>query len=184
MYEVSLGVRLAEVLKLAGAEESARIQVGGPSGQMVGPADYGRAICYDDLATGGSIMVFGPDRDILEVVNAFLEFFIHESCGYCTPCRVGNVLLRQAVQKIRSGKGEPSDLDYLQELGETVKKMSRCGLGQTSAHPVLTTLAKFRAEYEARVHPASGGEQPAFDFALAVSDAEQLAGRNSVHSSH
>ncbi|MBM3792446.1 MAG: NADH:ubiquinone oxidoreductase, partial [Acidobacteria bacterium] len=184
VYEVSLGVRLAEVLKLAGVEESARIQIGGPSGQMVGPADYGRAICYDDLATGGSIMVFGPDRDILEVVNAFLEFFIHESCGYCTPCRVGNVLLRQAVQKIRSGKGEPSDLDYLQELGETVKKMSRCGLGQTSAHPVLTTLAKFRAEYEARVHPACGGEQPAFDLALAVSDAEQLAGRNSVHSSH
>jgi len=184
VYEVSLGVRLSEVLKLAGAEDAIAVQMGGPSGQMVGPSDFGRAVCFDDLATGGSVMIFGPGRDLLEVVSVFLGFFIHESCGFCTPCRVGNVLLRQCLEKIRSGKGEPADLAYLQELSETIKMASRCGLGQTSANPVLTTLARFRSVYEARVQPAAEGMQPDFDLAMAVRDAENIAGRASVHRSH
>jgi [NiFe] hydrogenase diaphorase moiety large subunit len=181
IYEVSLGIKLQEVLRLAGAEDAIAVQVGGAAGQMVGPAEYHRLICFDDLATGGSVMVFGPGRDLLEVADAFMEFFVHESCGYCTPCRVGNVLLRQALDKILRGRGEPSDLDYLKELGETIKLTSRCGLGQTSANPVLTTLAKFRPVYEARVRPAVDGQQPGFDLALAVSEASGIAGRKSAH---
>ena len=169
------------MLKLAGAEDAIAVQVGGAAGQMVGPADYRRLICFDDLATGGSLMVFGPGRDLLEVVDAFMEFFVHEGCGYCTPCRVGNVLLRQGIQKIRNDKGEPSDLEYLKELGETIKITSRCGLGQTSANPVLTSLAKFRSLYESRVKPALGGLQPEFDLAVAVGEASRISGRESVH---
>jgi [NiFe] hydrogenase diaphorase moiety small subunit len=119
------------------------VQVGGPSGQMVGPDEFDRKICFDDLATGGSIMVFGPERDVLEVAHAFMEFFVEESCGYCTPCRVGNVLLKQRLEKIIAGRGEPRPRD-LEELGETIKTTSRCGLGQTSPNPVLTTLKNFR----------------------------------------
>jgi len=181
VYEVELGTTMAEVLKLVGAEDAKAVQVGGPSGQMIGRDGYDRKICYDDLATGGSIMVFGPDRDLLEVIDAFMDFFVEESCGYCTPCRVGNVLLKRGVEKIREGKGEPDDLEYLADLAKTVKAASRCGLGQTSPNPILTTLEHFRGEYESRTKPAEDGLQPDFDLKEATGDASQIAGRDSVH---
>ncbi len=181
VYEVPFGITLADVLKMVGAQDAAAVQVGGPSGQMVGPKDFGRIICYDDLATGGSIMVFGPDRNVLKIAEQFMEFFIDESCGYCTPCRVGNVLLKERLARIIAGKGEPADLEYLQDLGETIKTTSRCGLGQTSANPVLTTLKNFRPVYEALLRPNVDGLQPTFELHAAVSDAERIAGRASLH---
>ncbi|MFC1592175.1 NADH-ubiquinone oxidoreductase-F iron-sulfur binding region domain-containing protein, partial [Thermodesulfobacteriota bacterium] len=120
-------------------------------------------------------------RDVLEIADYFMEFFIEESCGYCTPCRVGNVLLRQQLRKIIAGRAEPEDLDALQALGESIKTASRCGLGQTSANPVLTTLKNFRSAYEAKVHKAADGLQPTFDLAAATTEAEAIAGRKSVH---
>jgi [NiFe] hydrogenase diaphorase moiety large subunit len=181
VYEFTFGVKLSEVLKQVGAEDAIAVQVGGASGTLVGPADYGRAICYDDLATGGAIMVFGPSRDVVEIAHQYLEFFVEESCGYCTPCRVGNVLLKERLGQILAGHGEPADLAYLQQLGETVKTMSRCGLGQTSPNPVLWTLKNFRAAYERRLKPPVNGRQPAFDLAAAVRSAETIIGRKSVH---
>lgn len=180
IYEVELGITLAEVLRLAGAEDAIAVQVGGPSGQLVGPKDYGRKICFDDLATGGSLMMFGPKRDVLKTAQCFMEFFIHESCGYCTPCRVGNVLLLERLERIMHGRGEPADLDYLQELGSTVKATSRCGLGQTSANPILSSLANFRPLYEALVRPDSEGLKRSFDLKAALREAEGIAGRASV----
>jgi [NiFe] hydrogenase diaphorase moiety large subunit len=180
VYEVEFGITLGEVLKLAGAEDAIAVQVGGPSGQIVGPKDYGRKICFDDLATGGSIMTFGPKRDVLKTVHCFMDFFIEESCGYCTPCRVGNVLLKERLEKIMQGQGEPGDLDYLQELGTSVKTASRCGLGQTSANPVLTSLANFRPQYEALIKPGADGFKRAFDVKAALADAERIAGHKSV----
>ena len=181
VYELPFGVKLSEVLKLVGAEDAIAVQVGGASGSMVAPHEFGRTICYDDLATGGSIMVFGPQRNVLEVAKYFLHFFIEESCGYCTPCRVGNVLLAERLERILAGQGEPEDLAYLEDLGQTVKAMSRCGLGQTSPNPVLTTLKNFRPAYNALVRPRENGLQPAFDLAAEVQDAERLVGRRSVH---
>jgi len=182
VYEVSLGIRVDELLKLCGGEDAAAVQVGGPSGQMIRPSEFNRTICYDDLATGGAIMVFGPDRDLLEVVEAFLEFFVEESCGYCTPCRVGNVLLLRAVHKIRSGLGEPSDLQYLEDLGNSVRLTSRCGLGQTSPNPVLSTLKYFRELYESRVEEAEEGIRRDFDLESAVQPAVKITGRQAIHS--
>jgi len=144
VYEVPFGLAVRDLLKLVGGERAAAVQVGGPSGLMVGPADFGRTICYDDLATGGAIMVFDESRNLLDVVRAFNAFFLEESCGYCTPCRVGNVLVKECLDRIAAGKGEPSDLDYLQTLGTTMKVTSRCGLGQTACNPVLSTLKNFR----------------------------------------
>ncbi len=182
VYEVPFGIALSEVLQMCGAEDAAAVQIGGPSGQMVGADDFSKTICYDDLATGGSMMVFNKDRSVLKVARKFLEFFIEESCGYCTPCRVGNVLLANRLDKIIEGKGEPADLDYLQQLGETVKTASRCGLGQTSANPVLTTLNHFRSQYEALLSPPDAeGKQLTFDLAAATGDAAAIAGRASVH---
>lgn len=180
IYEVELGITLAEVLKLAGAEDAIAVQVGGPSGQLVGPRDYGRKICFDDLATGGSLMTFGPGRDVLKTAHCFMEFFIHESCGYCTPCRVGNVLLLERLERIMHGQGEPADLDYLQELGSTIKATSRCGLGQTSANPILSSLANFRPLYESLVRPDSEGLKRSFDLKAALRESERITGRASV----
>jgi [NiFe] hydrogenase diaphorase moiety large subunit len=181
VYEVPFGIPLREVLALCGAEDTQAVQVGGPSGRMVGETDFDRTICYDDLATGGSLMVFGEERDILEIVSKFLGFFIHESCGYCTPCRVGNVLLKERVDKIRAGLAEPSDLEYLEELARSVKTASRCGLGQTSPNPVLSTLENFRPVYEERLIESENGRQPGFDIHAALAEAESLTGRASVH---
>ena len=180
VYEVPLGIKLGDVLEMCGAEEPAAACVGGPSGQLVGPADFERALCFDDLPTGGALMIFGARRDVLEIVSRFMAFFVHESCGYCTPCRVGNVLLQERVDKIRAGLGEAADLDFLEELGQTVKTASRCGLGQTSPHPVLSTLKNFRPVYEAQLTESVEGRQPGFDLLRVTEEARQLIGRRST----
>jgi [NiFe] hydrogenase diaphorase moiety large subunit len=171
VFEVPLGTSLRAVLALCGAKDPIAVQVGGPSGQMVGPADFDRAISFDDLSTGGAVTVFGLGRDVLAIASQYMGFFVHESCGYCTPCRVGNVLLKERLDKILDGRGDASDLDYLKELGDTVKITSRCGLGQSSPHPILTTLAKFRPEYERRLRPSSDGNNPGFDLEAALAKA-------------
>ncbi len=157
-------MRLTEVLKIAGANEVSAVQVGGAAGQMIGRSDFERTICYDDLSTGGSLVVFGPDRNVVEIARDFLSFFVHESCGYCTPCRVGNVLLKERLDRILDGKGEPGDLDYLHSLSETIKTASRCGLGQTSPNPVLSTLTNFRDVYESLVKPREGSFKAVIRF--------------------
>ena len=182
VYEVPFGIQLGELMKMVGAEDAAAVQIGGPSGQMVGPRDFERTLSCDDLATGGSVMVFGPQRNILDVVGQFMDFFVEENCGYCTPCRVGNVLLKERLENIMRGRGEPADLEYLKDLGETMKTASRCGLGQTAPNPILTTMANFPEVYQDLVKEPAGGVQPAFDIEAALSDAEAVAGRRSVHS--
>jgi len=177
VYEVPYGTKLRDVLEMAGGLEAAAVQVGGPSGQMVTPEEFDRRICFNDLATGGSIMVFSRRRDILHIVSKFLGFFSEESCGYCTPCRVGNALLKERVERIRAGRGEDADLAYLRELATTVKTTSRCGLGQTSPNPVLATLEKFPHAYRVHLGANGNGKLPAFDLSAATAEARRLAGR-------
>lgn len=181
VYEVAFGVTLREVLDMCGAEEPVAVQVGGPSGRMVGEADFDRQICFDDLPTGGSMMIFGPERDLLEIAEHFMDFFVEESCGYCTPCRVGNVLLRETLRRVRAGRAEPVDLENLESLGETVRKTSRCGLGQTSPNPILSTLRNFPHLYAERVEEAPDGRKRSFDLEEAVREAASLAGREPAH---
>ena len=181
VYEYPFGVKLSQLLSDVGADDAVAVQIGGPSGQMVCKDDYERTICYDDLATGGSIMIFGSSRNILEVVDYFMDFFIEESCGYCTPCRVGNVLLKKILDKVMDGEGDPTDLTLLEQLGNTVKTASRCGFGQTSPNPILTSLANFRGQYESLIKTTEDGMQPAFSLDRALEESEAIAGRKSVH---
>jgi [NiFe] hydrogenase diaphorase moiety large subunit len=181
VYELPFGITLRELLKTVGGDQAIGVQVGGPSGRMVPPEEFDRHLAFDDLATGGSIMVFGPGRDLLEVAREFMDFFVEESCGYCTPCRVGNVLLRERLQRVIDGQATAADLDYLQGLAETVRAASRCGLGQTAANPILTTLERFRPLYETRLTKQDEDLLPRFDLAAAVGEAERLAGRRSVN---
>ena len=181
VYEVGMGITLREVLEMCGAEEAAAAQIGGPSREMVGPTEYHRTIDYDDLATGGAVLIFGPTRNIPEIVSAFMEFFVHESCGFCTPCRVGTVLLKQKLDHIIAGRGQPSDLKDLEELAITIERTSRCGLGMASPNPILTTLRCFRPVYESLVRSREDGCQPSFNLGESVRMAERIAGRPSVH---
>ncbi len=176
VYEVVYGLTLAELLELAGGAGAQAVQVGGPSGTCVAPDGFGRKICFSDLATGGSVIVFGPGRDLLEVVADFMDFFVDESCGYCVPCRAGNVLLRKKLEKVAAGKGTEGDLRDLEAWGKLVKATSRCGLGQTSPNPILTTLKSFPHLYEAKVRK---GEDfvPEFDLAEAIRDGCEAADR-------
>ncbi len=178
IYEVPFGIKIAEVLDLCGAPEAHAVQIGGPSGQMLGQDGFGRTICYDDVATGGAFMIFGRERDVVYIAAKFLDFFVEESCGYCTPCRVGNVLLKDSLDRILGGRGEPRDLDLLQRLGKTVKACSRCGLGQTSPNPVLTTLEHFRGEYEARLQMPTNGRRASFDIQAALTEATRITSRS------
>jgi [NiFe] hydrogenase diaphorase moiety large subunit len=180
IYEYPFGTKISKILEDVGASDTLAIQMGGPSGKMIGKDFFEKTICYDDMATGGSFMIFDKSRDILEIVDYFMEFFVDESCGYCTPCRVGNVLIKKCLEKIMEGKGEPADLNYLEDLGKTVKTASRCGLGQTSPNPVLTTIANFREVYEKLLKKDENGMQPAFDISAALQDAEAITNRKSV----
>jgi [NiFe] hydrogenase diaphorase moiety large subunit len=181
VYEYPFGVTLGEVLEDAGAGDAIAAQVGGAAGLLVGRDAFGRSICFDDLATGGSLMAFGPGRDVVDIAAHFARFFVHESCGYCTPCRVGTVLMLERVERILESRGERSDLDYLRALGATMRAASRCGLGQTAPNPVLSAMDAFPEAFERRLAPIVAGRQPGFDVQAALAEASGLAGRPSTH---
>ncbi|MBN1685571.1 MAG: NAD(P)H-dependent oxidoreductase subunit E [Spirochaetales bacterium] len=181
VYEYPFGITIKQLLQDVGAEDAKAVQIGGPSGQMIGKEDFNRTICYDDLATGGSVMIFGADRNILEVADYFMEFFIEESCGYCTPCRVGNVLLKGYLERVMNGQAEEADLEVMKSLARTVKTTSRCGLGQTSPNPILTTLAKFYPEYTKLLKTSKDGFKPSFNIQEVLQESQSITGRKSVH---
>jgi len=153
VYEVPFGITLNALLDLVGAPDAKYVQMSGPSGQSIAPKDFGRGIAYEDLSTGGSTMIFGPGRDILEVALQFADFFVVESCGWCAPCRVGTTLLKQGMEKVIAGRATLADIAQMESLGNTVMRMSRCGLGQTAPNPILTTMRNFPELYEARLAP-------------------------------
>ncbi len=151
VYELPFGTTLNELLDLVGASDARFVQVGGPSGQCVGAKDYGRRIAYEDLSTGGSIMVFSAQRDVIATALQFTEFFADESCGWCVPCRVGTTLLKQDLEKILRGRGTLADVRALESLARSVARTSRCGLGQSAPNPILGSMRNFPEAYEARL---------------------------------
>jgi len=172
IYEVPFGTTLNELLDLAGGADGAEaVQVSGAAGECVAPKDFGRGLCYEDLSTAGATMVFGPQRNVLDIVLQFAEFFADESCGWCVPCRVGTVLLRESVANTLSGHATKDDVIALESLATTVAKFSRCGLGQTAPNPILSTLRNFPQIYESRLVPTSDVR---IDVARAVEDAAAL----------
>jgi len=139
IYEVPWGMTIAEILKLVGARDAEAVQVGGPSGTMIRASHGGdRELSYEDLATGGSFMVFNKSRPIFDILSNFMTFFVNESCGNCTPCRAGNVALRELLRRFIRGHAREEDLGHLDKWSDIVKHGSRCGLGATSPN-VLTT---------------------------------------------
>jgi [NiFe] hydrogenase diaphorase moiety large subunit len=178
VYELAFGTTVNELLDRIGAPDAAYVQMSGPSGQWVGPKDFGRRIAYEDLSTGGSTMIFGPDRDVLQTVLEFATFFVEESCGWCAPCRVGTTLLRQGMEKVVAGRTTIADLEQMQALGHTVMRMSRCGLGQSAPNPILTAMRNFPELFEAKLAPTAF--TPLVTLSDALREAVAVQGREPV----
>lgn len=154
VYEFPMGTTVAELLKEVGGQNAKAVQVGGASGHCVPATEFSRKIAYEDVATGGSIIVFGPHRDMLRVAENFLEFFTEESCGQCTPCREGNPKLLEGVHLLLEGRCSMKYLNDLCALGETMQLASKCGLGQSSPNAFLSIVRHFKDEIMGRTNGA------------------------------
>ncbi len=176
IYEYPFGTTLRAVLDDCGARDVQAVQVGGPSGTCVSAQELDRRLAFEDLATAGAITVFDHRRDMFEVARSYVQFFAHESCGFCTPCRVGTSLLRNLMDKLGNGNGSHYDLAEIEKLNRLLQSMSHCGLGHTACNPVLDTIARFRPAYERRM--AHDQFRPAFDLDRALAAARQLTGRD------
>jgi [NiFe] hydrogenase diaphorase moiety large subunit len=146
VYELSWGTTINEILEIVEADNVKAVQVGGASGVCIPKSQFDRKLDYEDLATGGSVIVFNEERDMLKVLKNFMEFFVEESCGQCTPCRIGNVKLLEGIQMIEHGDFTFRHINNLKELGRTMQVASKCGLGQSSPNPFITTLENFNDE--------------------------------------
>ena len=176
IYEYAFGITIQQILEDCGAREVQAVQVGGPAGTLIGSTGFNRRLCFEDLSTGGSFMVFDQSRDILAVIRNFAHFFAHESCGFCTPCRVGTTLLRNGLDKIAGGHGTQYDLDELQRMGMLVRRRSHCGLGQTAANPILDGMQRFPLAFEQRL--VHRDFTPNFDLDAALEEAREITHRD------
>ena len=203
IYEVEWGTTIREVLEMSGAYNVQAVQVGGPSGMLIGTKDtdnlnkqeqmkwykpsgmmgaekfLDRKLSYSDLPTGGSIIIFNRERDLLsDVVMNFTDFFIEESCGSCSTCRIMPTVMKKKLQKILDGHGVRSDIDDLINWGK-VLKTSRCGLGQTAGNPILSSIINFRHLYEQKVKSLADYDTD-FDLEEAIQASSRFVGRKPV----
>lgn len=177
VYEVEWGFSINDILEMIGKSVNVQaVQVGGPSGSIIGPNEFGRILGYEDLATGGSLIIIGEHRDIIsDIVLNFTEFFIEESCGSCSTCRIMPSVLKRKIQKIIDAHGVEQDIEDMIEWSK-VLKASRCGLGQTAANPIITSIKNFRHLYESRIQKNKAYDT-GFDLLKAVHEACEVTGR-------
>lgn len=162
LVEVPMGTTLKDIIfglggGIFGGKEFKAVQTGGPSGGCIKfdkidtPIDYDNLIALGSMMGSGGMIVMDEDDCMVNVAKFFLEFTLDESCGKCTPCRIGNKRLFEMLEQICEGKGTEETLEKLRNLGHTIKDTALCGLGQTSPNPVLSTLINFEDEYMAHV---------------------------------
>ena len=162
LVEIPMGTTLREVIEEIGGgipngKKFKAAQTGGPSGGCIPAEHYDIEIDYDNLLSIGSMMgsggliVMDEDDCMVDIAKFFLEFTVEESCGKCTPCRIGTKRMLEILEKITKGQATMEDLDKLEELCYYIKENSLCGLGQTAPNPILSTLKFFRDEYEAHI---------------------------------
>ncbi len=146
VYELPWGTSVKELLEIVDAKNTKAVQVGGASGTCIPKTQFNRVLAYEDAATGGSIMIFNESRNMLKVLKNFMEFFVEESCGQCTPCRVGNTKLLEGIEKIERREFTFAHINNLKELGRTMQVASKCGLGQSSPNSFISILENFKEE--------------------------------------
>ena len=162
LVEVPMGTTLREIVEeigggIPGGKKFKAAQTGGPSGGcipahlIVTPIDYDNLIAIGSMMGSGGLIVMDEDNCMVDIAKFFLEFTVDESCGKCSPCRIGTRRLLEILERITKGQGEMADIDKLIELSNHIKQNSLCGLGQTAPNPVLSTLNYFRDEYIAHI---------------------------------
>ena len=162
LVEVPMGTTLREVIEeigggVPGGKKFKAAQTGGPSGGCIPASFYDVPIDFKSLSEIGSMMgsggmiVLDEDNCMVDIAKFYLGFTVSESCGKCTPCRIGTKRMLEILEKISEGRGELEDLDKLEELAVYIQSNSLCGLGQTAPNPILSTIQHFRDEYEAHI---------------------------------
>ena len=176
VYEYPFGVSVEQVLNDCGAGNAQAVQISGASGVCLATHEFSKRIAFEDVPTAGAFMVFGEHRDMFEVALNFAHFFAHESCGFCTPCRVGTSLVSNCMDKIANGHGSQHEINEIFKIHRLLHATSHCGLGQAACNPLFDTLQKFRPSYEKRLR--SLDFEPAFDLDKALAAARQMTGRD------
>ena len=162
LVEVPMGTPLRTIIYDIGGgipngKKFKAVQTGGPSGGCLPaelldtPVDYDNLIAAGSMMGSGGMIVMDEDNCMVDIARFFLDFTVDESCGKCTPCRVGTRRMLEILDRIVSGQGQEGDIEKLEELATTIKATALCGLGQTAPNPVLSTLKFFRDEYEAHI---------------------------------
>jgi [NiFe] hydrogenase diaphorase moiety large subunit len=176
LYEYPFGTRIGRILEDCGARNTQAVQVGGPSGLCLSASEFDRRIGFEDVPTAGAFMVFDRSRDMFDVAHNFAQFFAHESCGFCTPCRVGTELVVRRLDKLKNGYATSEDVKVLYELDKLMHGTTHCGLGAAACNPLRDTIAKFRPAYER--HLTARHFAPGFDLDAELSQARRVTGRD------
>jgi NADP-reducing hydrogenase subunit HndC len=166
LVEIPMGTTLRTIVEEIGGgipngKAFKAAQTGGPSGGCIPaehidtPIDYDNLLAIGSMMGSGGLIVMDEDTCMVDIAKFFLEFTVEESCGKCTPCRLGTKKLLEMLTDITEGRGKPGDIEKMQELCEYIKSNSLCGLGQTAPNPVLSTIRYFRDEYETHINDKS-----------------------------
>ncbi|MDD4033887.1 MAG: NADH-quinone oxidoreductase subunit NuoF [Candidatus Cloacimonetes bacterium] len=175
LVEVPMGITLRELIfdvggGMIGDHKFKAVQLGGPSGGCLTVDHLDTGVDYESLKERGAMMgsggviVMNDDKCMVNVAKFFMDFCVEESCGKCSPCRIGLKQMLEILERITSGYGREGDIEELQRLGESISKLSLCGLGQTAPNPVLSTIRYFRDEYEAHIRDKSCSNKVCLDL--------------------
>ena len=179
LYEIEWGMTVAELLELCEADDPYYIQISGPSGECISIKEKFRRISMldlmarKDLRCGGSFMIFNKQRDLVKVLMNYSDFFQHESCGICTPCRAGNLIIRRKLEQLSHGMATEADLQELKAWGTIIKNTSRCGLGKTATNSLIYAMDKFRDYFLQKLDKDFDGLNRAFDLEAATKEYEK-----------
>ncbi|MGN0818724.1 MAG: NADH-quinone oxidoreductase subunit NuoF [Candidatus Coproplasma sp.] len=163
LVEVPMGTTLQTIIEdigggIPGGKKFKAAQTGGPSGGCIPashitvPMDFDNLVAIGSMMGSGGLIVMDEDTCMVDIAKFYLEFTADESCGKCTPCRIGTKRMLELLTKITEGKGEPEDLDRIKEIADHMKSSSLCALGQSAPNPILSTLAHFGDEYRAHIY--------------------------------
>ena len=179
LYEIEWGMTVAELLELCEADDPYYIQISGPSGECISIKEKFRRISMldllarKDLRCGGSFMIFNKQRNLVKVLINYADFFKHESCGICTPCRSGNLIIQRKLEQLSNGMATEADLQELKSWGTIIKNTSRCGLGKTATNSLIYALDKFRDYFVQRLDKDFDGLNREFDLEAATKEYEK-----------
>jgi [NiFe] hydrogenase diaphorase moiety large subunit len=176
IYEYPLGTSVDRILEDCGARDTQAVQVGGPSGKCLSAIEFGHRIAFEDVPSAGAFMVFDRSRDMFEVARNYAGFFAEESCGFCTPCRVGTALVVKSMDKLAAGRGSRHDVDLLSDIDSLMHGTTHCGLGGSACNALHDTIVKFRPAYERRLKSLEF--EPAFDLVAEIEAARRVTGRD------